>query len=320
LKLSRIVSLRWLALVLLAAGLTEACAPVGSTSSALSSQATRSQDALSKARVNGVELHYLDRGQGEPIVFVHGGLADYREWGPVAKELENGYRTITYSRRYNFPNDNRLSAPDHSAIVEAADLAALNRHLRLGAMHVVGASYGAQTALELALREPQMVRTLTLVEPPLIRWLPELPGGAALFDEFYGGTWQATGAAFERGDPMGALRISLDYFVGPGGIDKIPAEFRTALLANILEWQALTTSRDAFPPISREQIRNLQIPVLMLSGGKTYPMLRLTDNELERHLQNGRRQIIPDGTHDVCSEQPSVCAAAIRTFLGQAKR
>ncbi len=41
-------------------------------------------DTLSKAHVNGVVLHYLDRGRGEPIVFVHGGLTDYREWGPVA--------------------------------------------------------------------------------------------------------------------------------------------------------------------------------------------------------------------------------------------
>jgi pimeloyl-ACP methyl ester carboxylesterase len=138
-------------------------------------------------------------------------------------------------------------------------------------------------------------------------------------DEFYGGMWQATGKAFERGDPMGALRISLDYFVGPGGIDKIPAEFRSALLANMREWQALTTSRDAFPPISREQIRNLKVPVLMISGGESYPMLRLTDDELERQLQNGRRQIVPNGTHDVCSEQPSVCAAAIRAFLAQAR-
>jgi non-heme chloroperoxidase len=81
----------------------------------VSSQATRSQEALLKAHVNGVALYYLDRGQGEPIVFVHGGLADYREWDPLAKQLVNEYRTITYSRRYNFPNDNRLSAPDHLA-------------------------------------------------------------------------------------------------------------------------------------------------------------------------------------------------------------
>jgi pimeloyl-ACP methyl ester carboxylesterase len=311
---------RWLALILLTAGLSGGCVRVDSVPPASNTPATGKQDALLKARVNGVELHYVDRGQGDPIVFVHGGLVDYREWDPAAKQLENEYRTITYSRRYNFPNDNPLSAPDHSAIIEAADLAALNRHLHLGAMHLVGVSYGAYTALELVLREPQMVRTLTLVEPPLIRWLPDLPGGAALFDEFYGGMWQASGRAFERGDPLGALRISLNFFVGPGALDKIPAEFRSALLANIREWHALTTSRDAFPPISREQIHNLQVPVLMLSGGKTYPMLRLIDDELERQLQNGRRQIVPDGSHDVCSEQPSVCASAIRGFLSQARR
>jgi pimeloyl-ACP methyl ester carboxylesterase len=92
------------------------------------------------------------------------------------------------------------------------------------------------------------------------------------------------------------------------------------LFANIREWQALTTSRDAFPQITREDIRRLQVPVLMLSGGKTYPMLRLTDDELERHLRNGRRQIIPNGTHEVCSEEPSTCAVAIRAFLAQARR
>jgi pimeloyl-ACP methyl ester carboxylesterase len=38
---------------------------------------------LSTVRVNGVTLHYQSRGKGEAIVFVHGSLADYREWGPV---------------------------------------------------------------------------------------------------------------------------------------------------------------------------------------------------------------------------------------------
>ena len=140
-------------------------------------------EPLQTVRANGTSLHYVDRGKGEPIVFVHGALADYREWGPVAEQLADTYRAITYSRRYNFPNDNRRSSNNHSARVEAADLGALNRRLQLGPMHVVGVSYGAYTAPLLALREPQLIRTLTLVEPPLITWLPDLPGGPALFGE-----------------------------------------------------------------------------------------------------------------------------------------
>jgi non-heme chloroperoxidase len=135
-----------LLLAVLAGGTPAQVPKIGNTARETSPPPAKVQTLLT-ARVNGVELHYLDRGQGEPIVFVHGGLTDYREWEPVAKQLQNEYRTITYSRRYNFPNDNPLSMTDHSAIVEAADLAALNRYLHLGPMHVVGVSYGAYTAL-----------------------------------------------------------------------------------------------------------------------------------------------------------------------------
>jgi pimeloyl-ACP methyl ester carboxylesterase len=116
------------------------------------------------------------------------------------------------------------------------------------------------------------------------------------------------------------MRVTLEYFVGPGGIDQIPEEFRTALFGNIREWQALTSSTDAFPNITRAQVHMLAPPVLMLSGGRTYPMHPLVDAELERQLRNVRRKVVPDGTHDVCSEQPPVCAAAIRSFLDEVSR
>ena len=35
---------------------------------------------LKVASANGVQLHYLERGNGDPLIFVHGGLGDYREW------------------------------------------------------------------------------------------------------------------------------------------------------------------------------------------------------------------------------------------------
>ncbi|MEP6994998.1 MAG: alpha/beta hydrolase [Acidobacteriota bacterium] len=282
-----------------------AAAPVAPTAAA----------SLATARVNGVTLHYVDRGTGTPVVFVHGGLVDYREWEPVADLLADAYRTITYSRRYNYPNDNPLTSTDHSALVEAADLAGLIRAKRLGAVHLVGVSYGAYTALLVALNQPDLVRSLVLVEPPLLRWLADLPDGPRLSSEFFGGMWGPAGVAFRRGDTTEAMRLTLDYFIGPGALAELPAEIRSVLFSNAREWQALTTSRDAFPAIARAEVHRLDRPVLMISGGRTLPMLRATDAELERQLPRVRRIVVPDGTHDVCSEQPAVCATEIRRFL-----
>jgi len=221
---------------------------------------------LEKIRINGVELHYVDRGTGDPIVFVHGGLVDYRAWEAQVDAFSQHYRTIAYSRRYNFPNDNHDIRPDHSAIVEAEDLAALITRLKLGRVHVVGASYGAYTALFLAVQHPELVRTLVLAEPPVHRWANDLPGGALVFDEFMNGLWEPVGQAFRDGETEQALRVTMDYFIEPGAWDQLPDEFRSVLRDNQREWQALTTSHDAFPSLSRDDTRHIQAPTLMLTG------------------------------------------------------
>ncbi len=278
--------------------------------------ATPVSKPLSTVRVNGVQLHYQDRGEGEPIVFVHGGLVDYREWGAVAQQLDDRYRTITYSRRYNYPNTNPLTSTDHSAIVEGEDLAALVRELGLGPVNLVGVSYGAYTAMFATLRHPGLVRSLTIVEPPLMRWAPGLSGGDKLHDQFFA-MWHASRDAFVRGDPVAALRVALDWFVGPDSMGQLPPEDLAVLMSNIKEWRALTTSSDAFPLITPDEVRGIEIPVLMISGGRSYPILQLIDAEIEKQLANGRRVIVPEGTHDVCSEQSAVCAEAIRAFLAE---
>src|SRR5437773_12113847 len=75
-----------------------------------------------KVHVRGVELHYIEKGQGEPLILLHGGQGDYRSWGPQMEAFSQHYHVISYSRRYNYPNNNPL-IKNHSAYVEAEDLA-----------------------------------------------------------------------------------------------------------------------------------------------------------------------------------------------------
>ena len=47
---------------------------------------------LKNVRVNGVKLHYLEKGNGLPVVLIHGGLGDYREWNPEIERTSSHHR------------------------------------------------------------------------------------------------------------------------------------------------------------------------------------------------------------------------------------
>jgi non-heme chloroperoxidase len=190
---------------------------------------------------DGVELHYLERGKGVPVIFVHGSLGDYSTWQGQLEPFAETYRAIAYSRRYNYPNTNKLR-PNHSAIVEAEDLAALIKKLELGKVHVVGHSYGACTALFLALRHSELVRTLTLSEPPLVFAGEQVEDAKVRLAK-------QTRAAFEKGDAEGAVRAIVDSSA-EGTYDKIPEPFRRLLLRNALELEVLVTSDEMYPPLA----------------------------------------------------------------------
>src|SRR5262245_48595971 len=72
-----------------------------------------------RAVVNGVELAYIERGQGEPVILIHGGSGDYRAWERQLSEFSASYRVIAYSQRYHYPNQNASVAKNYSPYVEA---------------------------------------------------------------------------------------------------------------------------------------------------------------------------------------------------------
>src|SRR5262249_4161255 len=98
----------------------------------LSAQQPKLPPDLKKvAGASGVELHYVEKGKGDPVVFIHGGGGDYSQWDPHLGAFAESYRAIAYSCRYNYPNTNKVQ-PNYSLIVAAEDLAGLIKKLDLG--------------------------------------------------------------------------------------------------------------------------------------------------------------------------------------------
>ena len=290
----------------------------------LSAEETPGQTSLKSVRVNGSELHYLDQGKGVPVVLVHGGLADYRAWQLQIEPLSQRYRTIAYSRRHNYPNARGAPGTDYSAIVDAEDLAALIRHLKLAPAHVIGVSYGAYAALFLVVKHPALVRALVLSEPPVLRWLPELEGGKPLFTDFMNEVWEPTTRGFREGDEAG-VKAAIDGFgeLGYSGsaakmtFATLPPEVRSLLLQNAPEWRALTISKDAFPDLPPTAVRRIKAPTLLLSGQRSLALHGVIDTQLERLLPRAERVILANATHEMWNEHPERCRSAALAFLAK---
>ena len=285
---------------------------------------TMAQTSLKKVRVNGTELHYIEQGKGVAVIFVHGGLDDYRVWQPQMEAFSQRYRTVAYSRRYNYPNRLTALRNNYSAIVDADDLAVLIKKLKLAPANIVGVSYGAYVSLFLAARHPELVRSLVLSEPPVLRWLPEFKGGQPLFTEFMTRVWEPAARGFREGDDLG-VKAAVNGFgaLGYSGIDQkmtfatLPLPVQGALLENAREWRALTMSKDAFPVLSIETVRRIQTPTLLLSGQRSLKLHGVIDSQLETLLPRKERIIVPNATHEMWNEYPEECRSAALVFFAK---
>lgn len=246
-----------------------------------------------KLQVGSMELHYIEQGQGEPLILLHGGQGDYRSWESQLKAFSPHYHVLSYSRRYHYPNNNPLTTRPHSAYVEAEDLAAFIRKLKLRRVHLVGTSIGAFTALALAIKHPLMVGSLVLAEPPIHQWVKDTPDGAAVYKEFMTTLWQPAAEAFQTGDDRGAMRILVDGFSGTHRFEHLPAEVRETILQNSRFFKALTASADPFPNVSKDKVKKLRIPTLIITGENTLPIYKLVNQELARLLPQAERAVIP---------------------------
>lgn len=126
-------------------------------------------------RANGLDVHYLEKGHGDPIVLVHGNWATSSWWLPVLDRLPDGFRALAPDLRGR--GRTMGGANDHRIATYAADLRAFADALGLERFALVGHSLGSAVAIELALRWPERLRSLVVVSPA---WIDGMPSSYAV--------------------------------------------------------------------------------------------------------------------------------------------
>ena len=268
-------------------------------------------------RANGVDLAYVDEGQGTPVVFAHGAVSDLRFWEPQRAAFAKRHRFIAFSYRYHGESAWPDEGTQYSTEVHAADLAAFIAALNAGPVHLVGLSYGGLLGAMVAASHPQAIRTLTLAEPGVFSVLEETPEGKQVLGEWFAGA-QPMIAAVKAGDTALATR-QLSALVNGRPVedfDKMPAGFREQLLDNARTLPLLL----AAPPVtaSCDTLRAIRTPTLVVRGERTPKVFTAIHEAVGRCIAGSTLAVVPDASHAMSYDNPAAFNRIVLDFIAKA--
>ncbi|MBA2385242.1 MAG: alpha/beta hydrolase [Actinobacteria bacterium] len=266
---------------------------------------------MTHVHVNGVDLEYVDEGTGAPVVFSHGGGSDLRYWEPQRNVFSARYRFVAYSHRFH--GRGRWPAHgDYSAEAHTNDLLAIIRRLKEGPVHLVG--FSTAIALRATLREPRLVRSLTVVEPNVPWLLQGDPEGEAVLAWWRDGNERVRAEA--AGDPerRAELWFELVDNRGPGTFDAQPEPFRRMWLDNF------GAQRPAGPepaPLTCERLGAVTTPTLVLGAEHGMPYSRGIVDRLAACIPDSRLVVVPSVTHFVSYQHPQAFNDVVLGFVAR---
>jgi len=250
--------------------------------------------------VNGVRLYYEEHGSGAPILCIHGAGGTALAWADAVDKLARLGRVIAYDRR-GCARSERPQPYERTSIGEHADdAAALLDALTAVPAVVVGRSYGGTVATDLALRYPDRVRALVLLEPDAPRELA--PAVAAWVDALADRLRQV--AAREGVDAVAEALIC--EVAGKDAWRSFPDEIRQMLTRN---GAAILAELEGqwWLQADAAALATIQQPALLIAAADSPPEFHEPIEALAQALPNARTALVGGG-HLIDPAAPQVIA------------
>ncbi len=261
------------------------------------------------ADAGGNRLEFESRGSGEPVLLIHGSVVADSYVPILAEPSLSRFRLVRYRRRGYGGSTHSL--PPVSIADQAADCAALMRHLGIERAHIVGHSYGAAIALQLALDFPAAAHSLSLLEPAL---LFKIAGADKWSERMFPMT-----VKYQSGDKAGALEHFMGEIEGPAwrnAIDSVPGAWQMAIADadNFFQVEGLALLEWGF---SAADARLLRQPILATVGADTAPAFHETHALALAWFPHAEPVEISGATHMLMMVKPRAVAEAISAFLSR---
>jgi pimeloyl-ACP methyl ester carboxylesterase len=262
---------------------------------------------------SGIRVPHVASGAGEPLLFVHGSLCDYRYWNSQTASLSQHFRCVSVSLSHYWPAADAAVPGEFSWRAHVGQLAEFIEAMQLGPVHLVGHSRGGCVAFQLARAYPQLVKTLTLADPggPLqIDGTPEAslpPATEALRAKVAG--------LIEDGAIEAGLEMFVDSVSMPGIWRRSSASFRTMASDNALTLPK--QFRDPLPAYTRAAAGEVNCPTLLLAGEKSPRMYRNNVDQLAQWIAQAEQQTIAGASHGMNVTHPASFNRLVQAFASE---
>lgn len=265
---------------------------------------------------NGVKIRYVTEGTGEPVVLIHGWMADSSMWG--SDETGNtklntdgikGFQFIALDCRGHGKSDKPKNPEDYGSEM-AADVVRLLDHLKIKKAHLVGYSSGAFVAGKVVATHPKRVLSVVYAgQAPVIAETMK-PSDFSEVDLF--------SKAVEENN-LGA------YIIGVSPSDKPkPTEEQAKAYANYLyggkDVGAFATAGRSFKElkVTEKKLRKYKNPILFIYGSNESDHVKNRVANVREILKRGEVYVVEGGDHITTLAKPDFLTALLK-FLNSGK-
>ncbi len=260
--------------------------------------------------LDGGKLYYESAGSGVPLVLSHAAFLDSRMFDAQWDTLAQRFHVIRYDMR-GYGRSSDAGGP----ICRRADLKRLLDHLKVTQAHLVGCSNGGEIMLDLALTEPHLAATLTLVDstPSGFQLQGEPP---RYMNEMFDAVQREE---IDRGSEL-QIRIWFDgQFREPEQVDQALREKALAMNRILVERKTflIADTQPVCPldPPAVARLNEVNCPVLVVAGALDHPEILRAADMMTAGISKARKVIIEGSGHVPSYEQPELFTAQLLSFL-----
>lgn len=265
---------------------------------------------------NGIETYYVRRGEGPPIVFIHGAVMDQSQWTPQLEALDDEFTVYAYDIR----GHGRTGGSDCSAYsieLYAADLDAFLTELGIEQPILCGLSMGGAIAQMYAASHPDAISGLILADT----FSPEL---TTRRDRLLMASLKANVLPVKL---FGYPRVSrFNTWVhelfnpGSGGeYDRVAELMAEAPQISTAEFAKVMRALSAFPNATVD-LSAITAPTTVIYGENEPGMMRRQALKLAAEIPNSTLQEIPGAGHASNLDKPELFTDAVRALAERAAR